>query len=688
MTGADHALNDAMSIEKTKKKSRIRFSLVKSRFLWKIVLLCWSSIVLTIIAFLAVIIPLQKSTAVDRMDNEARDIASTIIIANSSALIMGDYGVVVDYCVDLVRNSNSIQYLVITRKDGYSMLFTKEGWEQRTLSGMWIPDTTRLTSRITYSSLVRSSIFHKTVCFTYLGIYWGFAHVGLSLDKYQASIRRTVASMTWVTILLAFAGFVVSAYFARKITNPIRILDRAAGRIAQGDLNAQAEIHTGDEHESLARSFNTMTDSLRKERENLEAKVQERTSLLQAMNVQLINEISVRKKVEESLEKYTKRLEGMQEIDRGIITAKSDQEIASETFKLLSNQLSEFETAYLVLYTSGKGKPIIHQYVPRDPELKKSDGKAIFFDTEDELRTMPEILFENQLDKKRPSRGTEAALLRLGYRSYVRSLLRFKDEMIGQFIFASTNPGRFTEEDGEILTQISGQLAVAFAQSRLQEHLRAQTAVLQKSLKEKEVLLKEIHHRVKNNLQIVSSLLNLQSRGLTDKGLMTVFKDSQTRIRSMALVHEKLYRSKDLSHIDLREYIVNLSDYIKGTYVRGSSRIRFHYDLEDISLSIDTVIPLGLIFNELISNALKYAFNDPGFSQDRDNVLSIQLMRRGRKHLVVVVKDNGIGLPKGLDIASTNSLGLKLVNSLVKQINGNLQVLSENGSKFTIVFPL
>jgi two-component sensor histidine kinase/HAMP domain-containing protein len=675
-------------MEKTENKRQIRFSPFTSKFLWKIVLLCWSLILLTIIVFVAVIIPLEKSTALDRMDNEAKDIASTIIIANSSALIMGDYGLVVDYCTDLVGKSNSIQYLVITRKDGYSMLFTKGGWEQKSLSGMWIPDTTRMVSRIAYSPLVKKLVLHKTVCFTYLGIYWGFTHVGLSLDKYHASIRKTVASMTVVTVFMACIGFAISVYFARKITNPIRILDQTTRRIAKGDLNARAEIQTGDELASFAASFNTMTDSLRTERENLEAKVNERTSLLHKMNVELIKEITERKKIEESLEKYTKRLEGLYDIYRGIIAAKSDQEIASETFKLLSSQLSAFDSAYMALYSPGKDGPAVHRYVPRDPGLKQSHGESIFLDTEEELKMMPEIQFENQLNDNRRISDTEVALSKLGYRSWVRSLLRFKNEIIGQFVFASVHPRQFTSEDGEIVTQISGQLAVAFAQSRLQEDLRAQTAFLQKSLKEKEVLLKEIHHRVKNNLQIVSSLLNLQSRGLTDKGLLTVFKDSQTRIRSMALVHEKLYRSKDLSHIDMREYIVNLSDYIKGTYDRESSRVRFAYDLEDIPHSIDVVIPLGLILNELISNALKHAFNSPGFDQDRDNVLSIQLKRHGDKHLVIVVKDNGIGLPGGLDIASTSSLGLKLVNNLIKQIKGRLQVLSENGSQFTIIFPL
>ena len=675
-------------MKKTEKKRLIQFGLFRSRFLWKIVLLCWVLILLTIIVFLAVIIPLQKNTALDRMDNEARDIASTITIANSSALITGDYGLVVDYCVDLVKESHSIQYLVITRKDGYSMLFTKVSWEQKSLSGMWLPDTTRRTGRIVYSPLVKKSIYHKTVRFTYLGIYWGFTHVGLSLDNYQASVRKTAASMMWATILMACIGFVMSVYFAQKITNPIRILDQTARRIAKGNLNARADIHTGDEHESLAASFNTMTDSLRAERENLEAKVKERTSLLQEMNVELAKEITERRKMEESLEKHMKQLEGLQEIYRGIIAAKSINEIVLETFRHLSGQMSEFDAAYLVLYDNGKEGSVVHQFDPHGPSLKPIEWESIVLTGGDEQTTGPDIRIENDLSAKNKPDRIETALLNLKARSCVRSMLRFKDKTVGQCIFTSLSRRQFTDGDAMIVSQISEQLAVAFAQFRLQEDLRTQAAVLQKSLKEKEVLLKEIHHRVKNNLQIISSLLNLQSRKLNDERIITVFKDSQARVRSMALVHEKLYRSKDLSNVDLREYILNLSDFIKGTYSHRNVPVRFAYDLEDVLLPIDIVIPMGLILNELVSNALKHAFVSPGFDENKDKVITIQLKRQGDQHLVIGVKDNGVGLPEGMDVTSTDSLGLKLVSMLSKQIRGKLQVSSENGAQFTVTVPI
>lgn len=349
--------------------------------------------------------------------------------------------------------------------------------------------------------------------------------------------------------------------------------------------------------------------------------------------------------------------------------------------------MSKFQTAYLILYADEHNEIVIYRYEPKGSGLKKIRKKSFNLETENELMLMPEIFIEDDLGSKESLNKTETFLLKQGYRSFVRYLLRFKEELIGQFIFASVNPRQFTEEDCEIISQISKQLTVAFTQAKLQSDLRIQAISLQNSLKEKEILLKEVHHRVKNNLQIISSLLYLQSRELTDDKMITVFKDSETRIRSMSLVHEKLYQSDDLSHIKLKEYIVSLSDFIKDTYGHGFSPIHFDYDIDDISLSIDTIIPLGLIINELVSNALKYAFNDLDFRHGRDNVLSIKLKSQDSKNLVVIIQDNGIGLPEGLDITNTKSLGLKLVNMLSKQLGGRLQVLSANGTQCSIYIP-
>ncbi len=199
-------------------------------------------------------------------------------------------------------------------------------------------------------------------------------------------------------------------------------------------------------------------------------------------------------------------------------------------------------------------------------------------------------------------------------------------------------------------------------------------------LQEKEVLLKEIHHRVKNNLQIISSLLSLQSGSSNEESLVKKFRDSQDRIRTMALIHEKLYQSSDLSHIDFEEYVGSLTGYLSRSYTVGGN-IRMYRDIQDISLDIDVAIPCGLIINELVSNSLKYAFPEGQTGQ-----ISIGLTR-GAGGYELTVRDDGKGLPPGFDFHTSSSLGLLLVNTLVEQLDGTISMDGTQGTCFKITFP-
>ena len=203
---------------------------------------------------------------------------------------------------------------------------------------------------------------------------------------------------------------------------------------------------------------------------------------------------------------------------------------------------------------------------------------------------------------------------------------------------------------------------------------------LKKSLEEKEMLLKEIHHRVKNNLMIISSLLNLQSRYIKDKASQDIFKESQNRARSMALIHERLYQATDLKRIDFGEYISALATELFHTYVSDHGLIELKINVEDIFLDINTAIPLGLIVNELITNSLKHAF--PDGNNGEINVEFGQL----DNHYEFTVRDNGIGFPKGIDFENSDSLGLRIVSSLTDQIDGHIKLNRNNGTEFKIIF--
>lgn len=225
-----------------------------------------------------------------------------------------------------------------------------------------------------------------------------------------------------------------------------------------------------------------------------------------------------------------------------------------------------------------------------------------------------------------------------------------------------------------------GTVLVAVHQD-ITEHKQAED-LIKASLKEKEVLLKEIHHRVKNNLQIVTSLLQMQSRRTKEPKALEVLLDSKNRIASIALVHEKLYRSEDLANIDFGQYIPDLTTHLFDTYNVSSNTVNININVEHNPLPIDRAIPCGLIVNELVSNSLKYAF-----PANRKGKIKIEFYADSDDTLTLIVQDNGIGIPKEFDIETTHSLGLTLVQELVEQLEGTLELTRKQGTEFKITFP-
>ncbi len=201
------------------------------------------------------------------------------------------------------------------------------------------------------------------------------------------------------------------------------------------------------------------------------------------------------------------------------------------------------------------------------------------------------------------------------------------------------------------------------------------------SLREKESLLKEVHHRVKNNLQVVSSLLGLQSRSVADPEMRNMFQESQDRVHSIALLHESLYQSHNLSQINFPEYIRRLGAHLFHSYGVGAERIHLRTDLDELLLHLDEAVPCGLIINELVSNSLKYAF--PG---GREGEIRIQLRGLSDGTTRLAVADNGIGLKADVDWANARSLGLRLVRTLAQQLGAEIEVNSREGLEVQLAF--
>ena len=280
---------------------------------------------------------------------------------------------------------------------------------------------------------------------------------------------------------------------------------------------------------------------------------------------------------------------------------------------------------------------------------------------------------------------------------------RERDYSLRATKYADDDLGKLTEEFNDMLQQIQSRDAELQQEIGVRQHaeaslqsandqleLRVQERTvelsgandrLHQSLQEKVVLLKEIHHRVKNNMQVVSSLLSLQTRDITSPRELEMFVNSQNRIKTMALIHEKLYQSDDLARVDFSDYIPALIASLFETYKISPQDISLQVDVVDVLLDLDQAIPCGLMLNELISNSLKYAFPN-----GRKGKITVQLgpYKEGTR---LVVRDDGVGLPEGFDYRKSKSLGLQLINILSRQLQGGIELRSESGTEFAITFP-
>ena len=201
---------------------------------------------------------------------------------------------------------------------------------------------------------------------------------------------------------------------------------------------------------------------------------------------------------------------------------------------------------------------------------------------------------------------------------------------------------------------------------------------LKKSLDEKNILLAEIHHRVKNNLQLISSLINLQMMSINDEKVKNSLKELNLRIKSMGIIHEKLYQTSNFTTIDVEDYIITLINELKRSLI--SKEIDFCLEIDRANLNLDTIIPLGLLINEILTNSMKYAFKN----LDKGKIC-IKLYKEGISYKLII-SDNGCGISGDIDFENSKTLGFRLINALIMQINGKLSFYGTGGSEFTIIF--
>ena len=283
------------------------------------------------------------------------------------------------------------------------------------------------------------------------------------------------------------------------------------------------------------------------------------------------------------------------------------------------------------------------------------------------------------LDILLPERMTEA---------HRRQVADFAKSSLSARPMRERNPIRGRRKDGsEFPAEASiskvdagGQMTLTVILRDISERVAADHK-LQESLREKEALLREIHHRVKNNLQVMSSLLGLQSRATANEDARKAFEDSQNRIHSMALLHDMLCRSGNFSRIDLADYTRQLAAHLFQSYGAVSRRVRLEAGLSPIHLSLEGAVPYGLIVNELLANALEHAF--PG---GRSGVIGIELRELADQGILLAVRDNGVGLPGEADWLTGASLGFRLVRTLAEQLGAKIEVSPRNPTEVRITF--
>ena len=240
---------------------------------------------------------------------------------------------------------------------------------------------------------------------------------------------------------------------------------------------------------------------------------------------------------------------------------------------------------------------------------------------------------------------------------------------------------RIISSKGEVITDQKGKpLRIVGTEQDITEQKLADEKI-KSSLKEKEMLLQEIHHRVKNNLQVISSLLRLQSRYINDQKSIDIFKETQNRVRSIAILHEKLYQLDDLAKIRFDEYVKILAEDLLYFYELDKSNIKMNIDVEEISLNIETAIPCGLIIDEMVANSLKYAFPDNRIGEIKIELYSID---NDRYHMIV--SDNGVGFSEDIDPEKTDTFGMQLIKYLTKQLKATIELDKNNGTTYKLMF--
>lgn len=471
------------------------------------------------------------------------------------------------------------------------------------------------------------------------------SEVALKNTTRDIQVRSVILSLLTACIAIAIVFVRV-----RYLVFPLRTLAGATERVAGGDLTVRCPVTTSDEVGLLADSFNTMVERLysaqdqqKRYAEVLEVEVERR-------NIELINKKS---ELEETVEQLNNEIERRQIIGEAL---KNSQQQYYETL----------DASMAGVYIIENG---LFSYV-------NSSMADMFGFTREELIGLRPGDMVCEDDRPLVAENTRLRLQGDNVLPYTIQWMR-KD---GTTFYGEVWGKIATWQKRKVMVGTINDVSSIKLKEKL---LKVQDQRLQKSLDEKEVLLKEIYHRTKNNMLVIISLMDLQVQDIEDEQVRTLFHETENRIRAMALVHEKLYQSQSLSDIDLGSYLQEIAESLLATMVVGN-RIKLMSNFESVPINIDYAVPLGLVINEIVTNAVKHAF--PG---KRSGSICLSIKKNQDDEIVLVVGDDGVGLPEDIDVQNSTSFGMRIIiTSLVKmQLKGTLTVNREYGTRYLIRFP-
>lgn len=652
--------------------------------LYRTVMVLGGVITLTLSLFILLIIPFQKNSLIERLESTAQVIATSIDQVSVASIVLEDYSAVVEHCMKVVEERPTILYIVITRKDGFSLVHMAHRWQQEKLDGYWNPVAPAAVNSFIDSELAGQKVFHYAHALHYSGIDWGWINIGLSLKEYNDDLESIYTRTFLLACFCLLVGWAVALLFARRLIRPILALNETTQRITGGDLAARSEITTGDELENLARSFNQMARALQTAHSELETRVGERTAELEQANVVLQNNVEEREEIAQKLISIQGRLQYLLTTSPAVIYSCDPEKFYSTTFisdnvqKVLGYQPQEFT---------------------KIPEFWT---KCIH------MEDLPRVL------------GGISNVLGRGYYTHQYRM----EDGEGHYRWIQDEMSLVRDDDGQPLEivgafiDITDRLQAQEARRQAELELESQRALSMRSdrLRSLGEMAAGMAHELNQPLMGVRGLAEHIVIGL-DKGWKLSEDDLRSRTgriieqadRMVHIIeHVRLFAREagkpELSEVQVNEVVESAMDMLEAQFrshglelicelAAGLSPVQANpYSLEEVLLN-------------LLNNALDAVDEKAvavGGEGEKRIAVSTSMASLDRPQVKIEVADTGLGIPQEIlgrvfdPFFTTKApdkgtgLGLAISRSIVEEFNGNLQIQStpRQGTRAIVTLPI